>query len=180
MVAVMAYTSAEILARLAALEIEVTTVEHPPVATVEANKALRGELPGGHTKNLFLKDKKGGLWLVVALEDRVIDLKELRRRLASPPLSFARAELLRDALGVEPGAVTPFAVINDADARVRVVLDAAMLLIDPLNFHPLVNTRTTAIAPADLLRFLKATEHPPLLLDLAPVGPMLEGAAGHP
>ena len=173
----MSATPPDLFRRLAALDIEVTTVEHPPVATVEANKALRGELPGGHTKNLFLKDKKGGLWLVVALEDRAIDLKELRRRLASPPLSFASAELLRDVLGVEPGAVTPFAVINDAAARVRVVLDAAMLAIEPLNFHPLVNTRTTAIRPSDLLRFLAATGHPPLLLDLAPGEPGIGTAA---
>jgi Ala-tRNA(Pro) deacylase len=180
MVAAMSATPADLFRRLAALDIKVTTTLHPPVATVEANKALRGELPGGHTKNLFLKDKKGGLWLVVALEDRAIDLKELRRRLASSPLSFARAGLLRDVLGVEPGAVTPFAVINDADSRVRVVLDAAMLRIDPLNFHPLVNTRTTAIAPVDLLRFFEATGHPPLLLDLAPVAPRSAASAGRP
>jgi Ala-tRNA(Pro) deacylase len=171
---------AQLLARLAALGIEVTTIQHPPVATVEANKALRGQLPGGHTKNLFLKDKKGGLWLIVALEDRPIDLKDLRRRLAAPPLSFARPEVLRDVLGVEPGAVTPFAVINDDAIRVRVVLDAAMLQIDPLNFHPLVNTRTTAIAPADLLRFFEATGHSPLLLDFAPGQSEFGAAARRP
>jgi Ala-tRNA(Pro) deacylase len=176
----MTATPADLFRHFAALGIRVTTIEHPPVATVEANKALRGALKGGHTKNLFLKDKKGGLWLVVVLEDRAIDLKDLRRRLAAPPLSFARPEVLRDVLGVEPGAVTPFAVINDAEARVRVVLDAAMLAIHPLNFHPLVNTRTTAIAPADLLRFFEATHHPPLLLDLAPAASEGAEPAGRP
>ncbi|MFO1127447.1 MAG: prolyl-tRNA synthetase associated domain-containing protein [Rhodospirillales bacterium] len=176
----MASTPAALLTRLAQLGMRVTTVDHPPVATVDANKALRGALPGGHTKNLFLKDKKGGLWLVVALEDRPVDLKELRRRLAAPPLSFARPEVLRDALGVEPGAVTPFAVINDDRGLVRVVLDAAMLAIDPLNFHPLVNTRTTAIAAADLLRFLDEMRHPPLVLDMDAGLPTPPAAAARP
>ncbi|MFO1153741.1 MAG: prolyl-tRNA synthetase associated domain-containing protein [Rhodospirillales bacterium] len=173
-------TPSQLLAHLDALGIRVTTVEHPPVATVEANKALRGTLPGGHTKNLFLKDKKGGLWLVVALEDRVVDLKDLRSRLAAPPLSFARPEVLRDKLGVEPGAVTPFAVINDDPPRVQVVLDAGMLALDPLNFHPLVNTRTTAIAAADLVRFLEATGHPPLTVDFDSAAPAPSAATARP
>lgn len=176
----MTATPADLFGRLAALDIETTTIEHPPVATVDDNKAVRGALPGGHTKNLFLKDKKGGLWLIVALEDRAVDLKDLRRRLAAPPLSFARPELLRGVLGVEPGAVTPFAVINDRDARVRLVLDAGMLAVDPLNFHPLVNTQTTAIRPADLLRFFAATGHAPLLLDLGAAAPSPPAAPARP
>lgn len=162
----MAATCADLLAHLDRLGIPHRTHAHPPVATVDANKAMRGQLPGAHTKNLFLKDKKGGLWLIVCLEDRTIDLKAIRRRLDSAPLSFARPELLREVLGVEPGAVTPFALINDDRQRVRVVLDAEMLAMEPLNFHPLVNTRTTAIAAAGLATFLAATGHRPLIIRL--------------
>ncbi len=156
----------ELIAFLDRLGIATRTVEHPPVATVAANKALRGTLPGAHTKNLFLKDKKGGLWLVVALEDRPVDLKALRVALGSPPLSFAKPEVLWAVLGVRPGSVTPFAVINDREGLVRVVLDAAMMDCDPLNFHPLENTATTAIAAAGLLAFLAAVDHAPRVLPL--------------
>ncbi len=159
-------SEADLIARLAALSIATTTHRHPPVFTVEDAKALRGTLPGHHIKNLFLKDKKGQLWLVVADEDRPIDLKLLRRRIGAAPLSFARAELLREVLGVEPGSVTPFAVINDPDRRVRVVLDAAVVGDGTVNAHPLTNTATTAIAAADLLAFLEACAHPPEIVDL--------------
>lgn len=154
-------TQEELMARLAALEIETTTVRHPPVFTVEQSKALRGALPGGHAKNLFLKDKKGAMWLVVAAEDRLIDLKALRPILGSAALSFASADTLRRVLGVEPGAVTPFALVNDDEHRVRVVLDAGLMAHGTLNFHPLVNTATTTIAAGDLLRFIRACGHEP-------------------
>lgn len=149
------------MARLDALGIETKTVRHPAVFTVEENKALRGALAGAHTKNLFLKDKKGVLWLVCALEDRAIDLKALRARIGSAALSFASADTLRAALGVEPGSVTPFAVINDEQNQVRVILDAALMAFTTLNVHPLVNTATTAVAVSDLLRFLRACGHAP-------------------
>ncbi|NJO67533.1 MAG: prolyl-tRNA synthetase associated domain-containing protein [Rhodospirillales bacterium] len=154
-------TRRELLSYLDSLGLATRTVEHTPVATVAANKALRGELPGAHTKNLFLKDKKGGLWLVVALEDRQIDLKALRTLLGAPALSFARPDVMRSVLGIEPGSVTPFAVINDRQRLVTVILDAQMMTMDPLNFHPLENTATTAISPAALHRFLDALDHPP-------------------
>lgn len=156
----------ELMDRLARLGIATTTVRHPPVFTVDESKALRGELPGAHIKNLFLKDKKGRLWLVVAAEDRPIDLKDLRRRLGAATLSFGRPELLREVLGVEPGSVTPFGVINDVDARVTVVIDAALMAADVIHAHPLTNTASSAIAPADLCTFLEDTGHPPQLLDL--------------
>ncbi|MFZ0492929.1 MAG: prolyl-tRNA synthetase associated domain-containing protein, partial [Acidimicrobiia bacterium] len=125
-----------------------------------------GELPGGHSKNLFLRTKKGAMWLIVAREDRQIDLKELATRLGSDRFSFGSPERLMGALGVIPGAVTPFAVINDTDRRVQVVLDRGLIEADPLNFHPLDNTMTTAITSNDLLRFLEATGHAPIVIDL--------------
>jgi len=144
------------------------TVSHPPLFTVEESQALRGTIPGGHTKNLFLRDKKGTLFLVVALEDAVIELRSLHRRLgASGRFSFGSADLLREALGVEPGAVTPFAAINDTAGRVTVVLDDAMMERETLNYHPLRNTMTTSIGRDDLLRFLEATGHPPRITPLA-------------
>ena len=117
---------------------------------------MRGQIPGGHTKNLFLRDKKYALYLVVALEDAEIELKGLHRQLgASGRFSFGSADLLREVLGVEPGAVTPFGAINDTQGRVTVVLDAAMMEHDTLNYHPLVNTMTTSIARDDLVKFLR-------------------------
>jgi Ala-tRNA(Pro) deacylase len=163
----MVATPAQLHARLDALGIRHQTHSHPPVATVEANRQHRGDLAGAHTKNLFLKDKKGVLWLVVCLENRTIDLKDLRRRLGAAALSFARPALLMEVLGVEPGSVTPFALINDAQGRVRVVLDQEMLAMEPLNFHPLTNTATTQIAAADLRVFLAATGHRPIILPLS-------------
>ena len=159
-------TPDQLFARLDALGIAHKTYAHPPVFTVAEAVQLRGRLPGGHCKSLFLKDKKGGLWLVVALEECRVDLKRLVDRLAAPRFSFGNAELLYEALGVRPGSVTPFALANDPDHRVTVVLDRAMLGCDPLNYHPLENDRTTAIAPADLLRFIAACGHEPCIIDL--------------
>jgi len=154
-----------LLARLESLGIETRTVTHPPVFTVEEAKQLRGELPGAHIKNLFLKDKKGRMFLVTCLEDRRIDLKSLSDALGAKRFSFGSAERLMTYLGVTPGSVTPFAPINDTEGEVEVVLDAALGQSDPVNAHPLVNDRTTAIATADLVRFLEDTGHPPRMLD---------------
>ena len=155
-----------LLARLESLGIGSRTVDHPPVFTVEQAKALRGELPGHHIKNLFLRNKKGAMWLVVCLEDRQIDLKALAAALDAGRFSFGSAERLMTHLGVEPGSVTPFAAINDTQSQVQVVLDTAVTTGGPVNCHPLVNHRTTAIAPTDLIRFLESTGHPPRLLDM--------------
>src|SRR4051812_26357442 len=159
-------TPDQLFARLDALGIAQKPYPPPPVFTVPEAVALRGQLPGGHCKSLFLKDKKGGLWLVVALEERRVDLKWLAAALAAPRFSFGNAELLYEVLGVRPGSVTPFALVNDRDRRVTVVLDRAMLDRDPLNYHPLENDRTTAIAPADLLRFIAACGRTPRIVDL--------------
>ena len=153
-------TPDDLFATLDRLGIAHTTVHHPPLFTVEQSRTLRGQIAGGHTKNLFLKDKRGALFLVTALEDAEIELKSLHRRLgASGRFSFGAADLMRETLGVEPGAVTPFGALNDTAGRVTVVLDAAMMAHQTLNFHPLVNTMTTSIGRDDLLRFLAATGH---------------------
>ncbi len=157
----------QLFARFDALGIAHRTYSHPPVFTVAEATALRGQLPGGHCKSLFLKDKKGGLWLAVMLEERRLDLKRLAAALTAPRFSFGNAELLYETLGVRPGSVTPFALANDSGRRVAVVLDQAMLDCDPLNYHPLENTRTTAVSPADLLRFIASCGHAPRIVDLA-------------
>ena len=152
--------------RLRALGITWRTYEHAPVFTVEEAAALYESQPGGHTKNLFLKDRKNALWLVVARDELKIDLNALASELGAPRFSFGSAELLTEVLGVEAGSVTPFAVMNDVTSKVRLVLDAAMLKLEPLNFHPLRNDRTTAITAADLLKFARACEHEPTILSL--------------
>jgi Ala-tRNA(Pro) deacylase len=158
-------TPEELLHRLDALGIAHRTYSHPPVFTVAEAAARRGNLPGGHCKSLFLKDKKGGLWLAVMLEERRCDLKRLAARLAAPRLSFGGAGELLEVLGVRPGSVTPFALVNDGECRVTPVFDAGMLEHDLVNFHPLANDRTTAIAAADLLRFIAASGHRPRIVD---------------
>ena len=151
---------------LTELGMETTTRTHPAAYTVQDAKDLRGLIKGGHTKNLFLKDKKGQLWLVVALEDTEVKLKRLPKRIGSARLSFGKAELMEEVLGVKPGSVTPFALMNDTQHRVRVVLDERMMRHEVLNFHPLVNTATTSIKREDFLRFLRATGHEPLIVDV--------------
>jgi Ala-tRNA(Pro) deacylase len=161
-------TPADLFAYLDRLAIAHSTITHPPLFTVEESRERRGQIPGGHTKNLFLKDKKDALFLVVALEDAAIELKGLHRVLgASGRFSFGSADLLREVLGVLPGAVTPFAALNDRDGRVTVVLDAAMMAHENLNYHPLDNTMTTTIARDDLVRFLAATGHAPRIMAIS-------------
>jgi Ala-tRNA(Pro) deacylase len=154
----------DLLAFLDRLGIRTETVEHPPVFTVEEAQALRGELAGGHSKNLFLKDKKGEIFLLVAEEDAEIDMKGLHRRIGCGRLSFGRPELLMELLGVVPGSVTPFGVVNDTERRVAVLLDEPLLRHERLNFHPLRNDATTTIGRDDFLRFLGESGHPPRVL----------------
>jgi Ala-tRNA(Pro) deacylase len=169
-------TPADLFAYLDRLRIAHTSVTHAPLFTVEQSQALRGQIPGGHTKNLFLRDKKGALFLVTAPEDAAIALKSLHRTLgASGRFSFGSADLLRETLGVEPGAVTPFAAMNDTERQVTVVLDAALMAHATINCHPLVNTMTTSIAREGLVRFLEATGHPPRIAALGE-----EDGAGEP
>lgn len=162
----MAWTRDELFDYLAGLGIETATVEHPPLFTVEDSQALRGDIPGAHTKNLFLKCKKGNLYLVTALEDTAVDLKTLPAKLGSGRLSFGNAELMGEVLGITPGSVSAFAVVNDLENRVTMVLDEALMRHQRINLHPLVNTATTAIGRESLISFLKACGHPPKILAL--------------
>ncbi len=162
----MAKTSQDLLNLLERLEIEATTHSHPPLFTVEESKAHRGDLPGQHCKNLFLKDKKKQLWLVVASEDAPVNLKELKNKIGSAHLSFGKPDLLKKVLGVDPGSVTPFALVNDADCCVNVVLDSQMMAKDLVNYHPLTNEMTTALHPEGLRRFIAHCGHPFQEVDL--------------
>lgn len=159
-------TPEDLFERLAQLGISVTTVRHRPVFTVEEARAHRGNLPGVHTKSLFLRDQKGVMSLVVCLEDRKVHLGDLAERIGARRLSFGSPERLMKYLGVVPGAVSPFAVINDTGGQVRLVVDEPVLADGLVHLHPLDNARTTAIAPADLRRFVEALAHPPLVLTL--------------
>jgi Ala-tRNA(Pro) deacylase len=158
-------TPQQLFDRLAELDIPHRTVEHEAVFTVEQAKQHRGVLPGHHIKNLFLRNKKEEMWLVVALEDRRIDLKQLGETLGAGRLSFGSPERLMTYLGVEPGSVTPFSVINDSAHKVTLVLDRGLEQDGPINAHPLTNTMTSALSLADLQRFFAATGHTPRWLD---------------
>lgn len=157
-------TEADLFALLDRLGIAHRTVRHRPVFTVDEGADIKAQMPGGHTKNLFLKDKKGRLALISALAETKIDLNATAKLIGMGRPSFGAPELLMEALGVTPGSVTAFAKMNDTAGRVRMALDAALFDHDPVNFHPLRNDATTAISPADLVRFLEAVDGPPLLI----------------
>ena len=163
----MPVTPDDLFAYLTGLGIAHITVTHPPLFTVEQSQALRGTIPGGHTKNLFLKDKKDAVFLVVAPEEACVDLKTLHHRLGAARFSFGSADLMRELLGVEPGAVTAFGVINDTERRISVVIDAGLMENATINCHPLVNTMTTSIGRDDLVKFLSATGHVPRIEPVA-------------
>jgi Ala-tRNA(Pro) deacylase len=163
-------TKEELLATLLELGIEATTIDHPALHAVDDAQAWRAaNLPdqsGGFCKNLFLKDKKGDLWLIVTLEERNIRLNSLPKALNSARLSFAKPELLWEILGVRPGSVTPFALINDRAQKCRLILDAPMLTHTKLNYHPLTNEATTTISRDDFLKFIRHCGHEPTIIDL--------------
>jgi Ala-tRNA(Pro) deacylase len=143
------------------------TLRHAAVFRVEEGAEIKAELAGGHTKNLFLKDAKDRLWLITALGETRIDLKTLPARIGSARLSFGSPALLDEVLGVEPGSVTPFALVNDAARRVTLILDAALMRADPLNFHPLINTATTQVSRAGFETFLDKLGVTPIVVDFA-------------
>jgi Ala-tRNA(Pro) deacylase len=158
----------ELFRFLGELGIETKTVTHPPLFTVEQSQALRGQIAGAHTKNLFLRDRKDAHFLVTVEEEAEVDLKRIHTLIgASGKVSFGKPEMLMEYLGVIPGAVTPLGLINDREGKVRFVLDQALATAEIVNAHPLTNEATTSLSGADLLRFVKATGHEPLILNVA-------------
>jgi len=160
-------TPQDLFEHLSALNISVERHSHAPLMTVQDSQSLRGTILGHHSKNLFLKDKKKKLWLVVCHEDLKIDLKALRFRIGAAGLSFASSDLLQDVLGVQPGSVTPFAIVHDVECLVQVVLDINFAKSEQVNFHPLTNTQTLTISGPDLLKFLDHHDHNPILIDFS-------------
>jgi Ala-tRNA(Pro) deacylase len=158
-------TRAELIAFLEGLGIETRTHDHPAVFRVGEGEAVKAAIPGAHTKNLFLKDAKGQLWLISAADRTVIDLKRLHPVIGSARLSFGSAELMEEALGVTPGSVTAFALINDPAHRVRFVLDRTLAEAERVNFHPLTNTATTGISQKGFRKFLAAVGAALLVVD---------------
>ncbi|MFZ2030359.1 MAG: prolyl-tRNA synthetase associated domain-containing protein [Vitreimonas sp.] len=157
-------TPEDLYARFDALGITYITTKHRPVFTVDESRDLKASMPGGHSKNLFLKDKKGALFLLSALGDTQIDLNAVSKLIGSGRFSFGNAELLMQVLGVTPGSVTLFALINDTDGKIRLVLDEGLFAYDLVNFHPLSNDTTTTITPAEMLKFARDTGHEPIRL----------------
>lgn len=157
-------TPDELFALLDQLGIEHSTIEHPPIFTVEEGRPWHDRIPGLHCKNLFIKDRKGGIWLVVMPGDKRADLARLEKLLAAPRFSFARPEILEQLLELTPGSVTPFGLINDRRRQVKVVLDRDMLEAEWVNFHPLHNAASTTLRSADLQRFVCALGYDPVVV----------------
>ena len=159
------YDRDRLLAWFAEQGLEARTHDHPAVFRVQEGHEIKAALPGAHTKNLFLMDKKQRLWLISARQDTVIDLKAAHRLIGSDRLSFGNETLMHETLGVRPGSVTAFGLINDAERRVSFVLDRRLAQAGVVNFHPLINTATTAMSQGDFRRFLTLADHEPLIVD---------------
>lgn len=159
-------TPEDLFETLKELGIEISTEVHEPVFTTAESNFIKERVQGAHVKNLFLKNKKNYYYLVTMLDDKRLDLKIFRQEMGCGSLSFASDEDLLKYLGVEPGHVTPFALINPSSKDVKVILDKEMMAYDVLNFHPLKNYMTTSIASKDFLQFLDHTEHNPLIVTL--------------
>lgn len=163
----MAAQRSALFAKLDALDIAHKTHSHAPIFTVAEGQEIKAALPGGHTKNLFLKDKSGALFLICALGHTAISINTLHKELGCKRLSFGKAELLKAHLGVTPGSVTLFSVLNDTEGRVTLIIDKALTEHSLVNFHPLKNDATTAISSSDMIKFAKAVGHDPIIMDFA-------------
>lgn len=161
----MPHTAEQLFSYLDRLGIPHQTTQHPPLFTVEEGRDWHDKIPGTHCKNLFLKDGKGKLWLVVMLADKRADLAGIARRIGAAKLSFAKPEVLNEVLGLTPGSVTPFALMNDTERRVTVVLDEGMMSCEMVNYHPMHNAASTTVRSADLLKFVKALEYEPVITE---------------
>jgi Ala-tRNA(Pro) deacylase len=161
----MASTPEQLFSFFDELGIKHSTVEHPPVFTVEEASAWYDRIPGLHCKNLFLKDKKDKIWLAVMPAEKRANLEHIQKQVGAARFSFGKPELLREVLGVVPGSVTPFGLINDTEKRVAVVLDEDLLRAEQVNFHPLHNAASTTIRAKDLVRFVEALHYVPLIVN---------------
>lgn len=159
--------SEQLFSKLNELSIAHATYHHEPLFTVEQALKVAAEIPGASCKNLFLKDSKGNFYLVVAVHDTVVQLKKLSKQLNAPELRFASAELLKEYLGVEPGSVTLFAIINDHAHKVTVIVDSNLFKHELVGFHPLTNTATTVIAPQDITKFIDAYGNNKVIVDFS-------------
>lgn len=160
-----------LLAYLDGLGIGYRLYHHEAVFTVAESLEIERDMPGVHCRNLFLRDKKKVAYLVVAANETAIDLKKLQGLIGSDRLSFGSAERLWEMLGVRPGSVCPYALINDRNKQVNVILDAAMMAGEIVNYHPLVNVMTIGVTPDDLLKFIRSCGHEPRVVDLAAAAP---------
>jgi Ala-tRNA(Pro) deacylase len=163
---IVAATPADLFALFDRLGIEHSTIAHPPLFTVEEGRPWHDKIPGLHCKNLFIKDRKGGIWLVVMPAEKRADLGRLEKALGAPRFSFARPDVLAEVLALTPGSVTPFGLMNDAERRVTVILDEAMFDSEWVNLHPLHNAASTTLRSADLLRFVRALGYAPIVVRL--------------
>jgi Ala-tRNA(Pro) deacylase len=157
-------TPEQLFAFLDRLGIAHETVTHPPIFTVEDGRAWHDKIPGLHCKNLFIKDRKGKIWLVTMPAGKRADISGIEKRVGGARFSFGKPELLMEVLGVTPGSVTPFGLINDAERRVTVILDDELAASESLNIHPLHNAASTVVQTADLIRFIKALGYEPLIV----------------
>ncbi|WP_312166938.1 prolyl-tRNA synthetase associated domain-containing protein [Phenylobacterium sp.] len=160
-------TRSDLIAFFDAHGVDHHTTDHAAVFRVGEGEGIKDDIPGAHTKNLFLKDAKGRLWLISAKDDTAIDLKRLHTVIGSARLSFGPAELMEQVLGVAPGSVTAFALVNDVDRQVTFVLDRHLAQAERVNFHPMTNTATTGVSRAGFARFLQALGIAPLVVDFA-------------
>lgn len=161
----------ELIARMTACGVVLTVHHHPAVFTVAESQKIDAQIPGAHTRNMFLKDKKGAMFLVTLRHDTPVDLKKLSDVLGAGRFSFGSPERLWDNLGVRPGSVTPLAIVNDTAHAVTLVLEAGMMAEDIVNFHPLVNTMTVGMTPDGLLKFLDSIGVQPRVVDLGAAAP---------
>jgi Ala-tRNA(Pro) deacylase len=148
-------------------QIEFSMTEHEPLFTVQDSKLLRGRIEGGHSKNLFLKDQKDNFFLVTFIEDITADLKKLPEALNSKRLSFAKTEYLKSLMGIEPGSVSPFGLINDTQKEINFYFDEDFLKFEIANFHPLVNTATVSISPKKLISFIEKYHKTVNMIDMS-------------
>jgi Ala-tRNA(Pro) deacylase len=161
-------TPSDLFRYLDELGIEHSTIEHPPLFTVEDGRAWHDKIPGLHCKNLFLKDKKDKIWLALMPGDKRADLNRLEKRVHAARLSFGKPDLLLEVLGLTPGSVTPFGLLNDTARRVTVIVDEDIPNSEWINFHPLHNAASTTLRSADLLRFIRSLGYDPLLANCGP------------